>query len=159
MIAARPCRLFEDLAVESHLFVPGELCMKKVLIGLACTALFGLFVTASPETADARPKYFARFNEAYGTDIEAVGTMRCAICHGGVNGANKKIQSAYAAALLEQITAAGGEKNCMDDTIIDAALTAVEAVESDPNNADGPTYGEILEGGELPAPAPAEGDE
>jgi hypothetical protein len=129
--------------------------MKKVLIGLACTALFGLFVAANPDTADARPKYFARFMEAYGGDIEAVGEQRCAICHGGENGANKKVLSAYATALKDQI----GMANCMDDATIDAAITAMEAVESDPENEDGPTYGELLEDGMLPAPAPAEGDE
>lgn len=133
--------------------------MKKVLIGLACTTLFGLFVTASPDSASARPKYFMRLMERYGENIEEVGTQRCAICHGGENGANKKVTSPYAQALLEQIQAAGGDKNCMDDSIIDTALTAVEAVESDPNNEDGPTYGEIFAEGNLPAPAPAEGDE
>jgi hypothetical protein len=129
--------------------------MKKVLIGLAGTALFGFFVTASPNTANARAKYFARFMEAYGADIEAVGEQRCAICHGGVNGANKKLRSAYADGLAEQI----GMVNCMDDAKIDAAITAMEAVESDPNNPDGPTFGELLEDGMLPAPVPAEGDE
>jgi len=133
--------------------------MKKVLIGLACTAMFGFFVTANPDTASARAKYFARLMERYGENIEEVGTQRCAICHAGANGANKKIRSAYAIALFDQIKEAGGDVNSMDDAIIDTALTAVEAVESDPNNEDGPTYGEILAEGNLPAPAPAEGDE
>lgn len=128
--------------------------MKKFVIGLACTALFGFFVTTSPETASARPKYFERFMAAYGEGNEAIATMRCAICHGGENGADKKIRSAYAIALLEEIKTAGGDVNCMDEDIINTALEAVEAVESDPENEDGPTYGEILEGGELPAPAP-----
>lgn len=133
--------------------------MKKVLIGLACTMVFGFFVTASPDSADARPKYFARFMERYGEDIPAVGEMRCAICHGGENGANKKITSTYAQAFFHQLEEAGGEKNCMDEDMIDAALEAVEDVESDADNEDGPTYGEIFAEGQLPAPAPAEGDE
>lgn len=133
--------------------------MKKVLIGLACTTVFGLFVTASPDTADARPKYFMRLMERHGEEIAAIGEQRCAICHGGENGANKKITSTYAQAFFHQIEEAGGEKNCMDDAIIDTALEAVEAVESDPENEDGPTYGEIFAEGNLPAPAPAEAEE
>ncbi len=133
--------------------------MKKVLIGLACTAVFGVFVTVNPDSANARPKYFARFMERYGEGNEEIATLRCAICHGGENGANKKIQSTFGLALLHEIEEAGGAKNCMDDAVIDTALTAVEAVESEPDNEDGPTYGEILGEGNLPAPAPAEGDE
>ena len=124
--------------------------MKRVLIGIAFTSLFGTFITASPNSASARLKYFNRFRERYGEAIPDIATLQCAICHGGVNGADRKIRSAYAMALEEQI----GMKNCTDDATIDAALQAMEAVESEPDNPDGPTYGELLAEGNLPAPAP-----
>ncbi len=129
--------------------------MKRVLVSVACLSLCGVFVTASPDSASARTKYLARFIARYGESIEEAGMQRCAICHGGANGATRTIRSPYATGLGEQI----GMKNCMDDATIDAALTAMEAVESEPDNADGPTFGEILADGELPAPAPPEMDE
>jgi hypothetical protein len=124
--------------------------MKKTLVSLACMMLCALFVTANPDSANARTKYLARFIARYGETVEEAGMQRCAICHGGQNGATKTILSPYAIGLRDQI----GMKNCTDDATIDAALIAMEAVESDPDNAEGPTYGEILADGELPAPAP-----
>jgi hypothetical protein len=124
--------------------------MRKLLFGIAFSALCGLFITGEPNSADARVKYFTRFQARYGESIEEVTTLRCAICHGGVNGATRTIRSPYAMALEEQI----GMTDCKDDATIDAALTALEAVESEPDNPDGPTYGEILAEGNLPAPAP-----
>jgi hypothetical protein len=124
--------------------------MKRVLLGGCCLFLGGVFITGSPDSASARTKYLARFIARYGETVEAAGTQRCAICHGGPNGATKTILSSYAMGLRDQI----GMKNCTDDALIDAALTAMEAVESEPDNPDGPTFGEILGEGNLPAPAP-----
>jgi hypothetical protein len=75
----------------------------------------------------------------------AVKTAKCNVCHVGVK---KKDKNAYGLALH---TLLDRKTDAKDKAKIQDALDKVAAMKSDPNNADSPTFGELLSQGKLPA--------
>ena len=114
--------------------------MKKLVATVAISALGLCFANS----VQARPQYFENFKGAY-PDIKEAADLKCGVCH-GEKGAKKKIVSDYA----KELGTALGAKDVKDADAIKKALKAVEAKEAE----KGKTYGDILKGGKLPAPAP-----
>ncbi|MBL9123394.1 MAG: hypothetical protein JNG90_07155 [Planctomycetaceae bacterium] len=88
-----------------------------------------------PDSADDKEKAFA---------AEAK-KVNCNVCH---KGKSKKMRNAYGEAVDKFI-----EKNEKDPAKIEEALTKAAQEKSKPDDAASPTFGELIEQGQLPFPA------
>lgn len=129
--------------------------MKKlVLLMIVAAAVSSLGV----EAARAVPPFKKEFDNLYvkkdSTEApdkalaEAVEKVKCNVCHVGKD---KKKRNAYGEALKKLIN-----KKEKDPAKIKEAIEKVGAEHSDPNDANSPTYGDLIKEGKLPAGAPAE---
>lgn len=120
--------------------------MKSFHVGITASvlgvvALLG--VTASPNTADARPKYREVFEEKYPGLAEQVKTVKCGVCHPPAAEEKKKARNNYGQALGKVL----GEKNVSDK---DAILKALTKIESEKSAEEGKTFGDLIKAGTLP---------
>jgi hypothetical protein len=122
--------------------------MRKLATCIALVAAVGLSVLAAPRQAGARPQYHMQLKEKYAAVKTEADTKKCAVCHGGNNGANKKILSEYGKALKDAL----GMPNVKPAADIAKAMEKIEGKA----NGDGKKYGDLLKEGKLPAPAAAE---
>lgn len=118
--------------------------MKKFASLMAFMIVTGLMMINAPQQADARPQYLKSFSGKYEQVADQAKEKKCGVCH-GEGGKNKKQVSEYGKALAKAL----GKKNQKDADIIDEAYDTI--AEMKPEGGD-KTYGEMLEGGELPAP-------
>jgi hypothetical protein len=114
----------------------------KAAAGLAL-ALASLLCLSFPRQAEARPNYLPVWLETYPEVAQknnVKAAVKCGVCHVG---ASKKNRNDYGKAIVKALD---GKKAVRDkDKIVDALKTA-----SKEKNADGKTFGELLEAGELP---------
>jgi hypothetical protein len=117
----------------------------KAVAGLVL-ALAGIVVLTSVRPAEARPQYLPVWLQTYPDVAEknnVKAAVKCNVCHFG---ASKKNRNDYGKAIEKVLD---GKKNVRDKTkIADNLKTAAKE-----KNADGKTFGEILDGNELPAKA------
>jgi mono/diheme cytochrome c family protein len=111
------------------------LCLAAAVIaGSAATPAFAI------------KQFFDEFKAMYvkdGTPLaEAVGTAKCNVCH---KGSSKKERNAYGEALDALLDKKADAKN------VEKIKEALEKVAAMPSKAGGPTFGELIEKGELPA--------
>lgn len=129
--------------------------MKRALFVVAgCLAGVAL-ASVSTRPARAIPAFKAEFDAKYvkkdSTDpaekalAEAVKEVKCNVCHVGTD---KKQRNAYGQALAELLDKKEDAKNKQK---IQEALDKVAAMKCDPEKPDGPTFGDLLKGGKLPA--------
>lgn len=127
--------------------------MKKgFLILLCCTLVVGLRLNAT----NARPAYFKEFKEKYlkpeGTEEEKAfadlvnSKVKCNVCHGKNDQGkdDKKVRNVYGQALSDAL---GATKVKEKEKIQEALDAAAEKKASD----DGPSFGELINMGKLPA--------
>lgn len=122
-------------------------------VGLVAVLGAAALIVCRVESASAMPPFKKAFDARYvkpDSDNEAekalaagVKKVNCNVCH---MGKTKKMRNAYGQALSQFVA-----KNEKDPAKIDEALTKVAAVKSDPDNENSPTFGELLEKGQLPA--------
>jgi hypothetical protein len=74
----------------------------------------------------------------------AVEEVRCNVCHEGRSKRNRNIYGQALSELLDR------KEDKEDVEKIRAALIKVEAISSDPDADDAPTFGELIEAGKLP---------
>jgi hypothetical protein len=115
--------------------------MKRLTMCVVAALAAVTFGAAGPRSAEARMQYFQAFEKKY-DKVQGVADTKCAICHGGDKGVNKKQISDYG---KELGTALGG-KNVKDPDKIKSALEAIEKKDA----GDGKTFGDILKDGKLP---------
>ncbi len=111
-------------------------------------------VLAHVESAHAVPPFKKEFDAKYvktepATPEEealaaAVKEAKCNVCHVGKK---KKDKNAYGVALGKLLDK---KKDAKDAAKIQDALDKVAAMKADPNNADSPTFGELIMQGKLP---------
>jgi hypothetical protein len=121
--------------------------MKKLATLMAIVAVAGLMLVGAPQDAQARPQYKTAFEKKYSKVAEEMkNEAKCNGCHGlAADGkSDKKLLSDYATALKDAL----GKKNEREADLINKAFDAV----AQKKNGDGKPYGELLEGGKLPAP-------
>ena len=115
-------------------------------------AVLSLVCAGSAREAFARKQYMDEFKAMYakadGSDAEKavaaeVETAKCNVCHVG---SVKKDRNAYGNALAERL-----DKNDKDAAKIKKVLGEVAALSSDPDKAGGPTFGDLIKQGKLPA--------
>lgn len=118
--------------------------MKKACTFVA-VALFALLVV-SDRPANARAQYSKAFREKY-SDLEAKSeeVKHCGVCHGGENGAKKKVLSDYGKALKEALE----KPNVKDEEQIAKAFEKVAKKDV----SEGKTFGDLLKSGKLPPAA------
>jgi len=116
--------------------------MKRLAAGVIGALLAITVLISAPRNADARLQYFKEFESLYGAKVPAIAMKKCGSCHGGVNGANKKILIKYGEELKKQL----GEKNVKDVDKIKKAFQDSEKGDAD----DGKTFGDYLNNGEIP---------
>ncbi len=109
------------------------------------------------ETARAMPPFKKVFDTKYvkpdGDEKQkafaaSVKKHNCNVCH---KGKTKKMRNAYGEALDKLI-----EKTEKDPKKIEEALNKVAEQKSKPDDATSPTFGELIEQGQLPAGIPSE---
>jgi hypothetical protein len=118
--------------------------MRKIVTLLAMLGMITLFTMTGSRQAEARPQYLKAFSGKYAKVADKAGQLKCGVCH-GAGGKNKKVVSDYGKALAKAL----GGKNVKDNGKIEEALD--EAAKADAGN--GKTFGDLLDSGELPAPA------
>ena len=125
---------------------------KMTSLGVALAVVCGAAWTS---TAKAIPTFKKQFEAKYvkkeGGSAEeqalagAVKKIKCNVCHVGKK---KKDRNAYGQALSELLDKKEDKKNLEK---IDAALDTVAEQNSDPNDENSPTFGELIAQGKLPA--------
>ena len=126
--------------------------MKKFAVALVASALA---VIISQRLAYPLPQFMAEFKAMYikpdGTEKEkalaaAFEKSKCNTCHGkNAEGKDdKKVRNVYGAALGKLLK----KEDAMNKEKI---IKSLEQIESEKPKADGPTFGELLKGGKLPA--------
>lgn len=108
---------------------------------IALSLIACAFAFAASESAEARPQYNKTFKGLYGDKFEEGTSLKCNVCHGK----SKKKLSKYGMDLKEKI----GGKNVKDADAVEAALKAVEEMDS---QTDDKTYGDLINAGTLPKP-------
>jgi hypothetical protein len=107
---------------------------------LTAVAVAGALFTVDVRPVHAQKQYMDEMKTKYPAVAKAIDTQKCATCHG-----KQKTQRSEFAKALEK---ALGEKKVKDAAKIQKAFDAV----ADQEYADGKKYGELLNGGTLPAP-------
>lgn len=115
--------------------------MRKLGVFLCAACAAAILMPGAP--AQARPQYNKAFKETYGKKV-GDDKVNCGVCHGD-GGKNKKVVSDYGKALAEAL----GAKNEKDEKKIVEGLNTVAKKEYE----KGKTYGDLIEGGQLPPPA------
>ncbi len=112
--------------------------MRKFMVSLCCLT----FVMACAlQTADARPKYYKYFKEAY-PDVKDLSTTKCFICH---TDKKKKKTNDYGMAM--KVSLGEKAKNVKD---VDAIKKALKDTEAKRSKVEGKTYGDLLKENKLP---------
>jgi hypothetical protein len=114
----------------------------KAVAGLVL-ALAGIVCLMSARQAEARPQYLRVWLKTYPDLAQKsdVKSLKCNVCH---LGAKKTNRNDYGKAIVKALD---GKKNVKDEEkFTDVLKTAAKE-----KNADGKTYGEVLEAGELPS--------
>lgn len=118
------------------------------LMGVVAAAV----ALGSARDAFAIKQFADEFKAMYvkeGTPLAAaVESAKCNVCHAGKS---KKDRNAYGNALAELLDKDADKK---DAAKIQAALTEVAGLPSDPAKADSPTFGSLIEAGKLPGGDP-----
>jgi hypothetical protein len=116
-----------------------------MVLGLA---LAGMWALSAVQDVQARPKYFATFNEVYPKLKEQAGGKKCNVCHIGAT--DKKTRNDYAKALHKAL---GGDetKNVLDAEKIKEALKKAEKEKSSEKDK---TFGDLINDGKLPGKNP-----
>lgn len=133
--------------------------MKKRLLSLFCGALaMGAMLWIATPQAQAIKAFKTEFTAKYVKPdsqdpkekafAEAVAAAKCNVCH---EGRSKKNRNAYGKALDELLDRKTDKRN---PEKIQAALKTVAGKKSDPNDADSPTFGELISAGKLPGGDP-----
>jgi hypothetical protein len=115
---------------------------RKAVAGLL-VALAGIACLTSAPQAEARPQYLRIWTDTYPDVAQKndVKSLKCNVCHFG---AKKSNRNDYGKAIVKALD---GKKNVKDkDKFTDILKTAAKD-----KNADGKTFGELLEAGELPS--------
>jgi hypothetical protein len=114
----------------------------KAVAGLVL-ALAGIVCLTSARQAEARPQYLRVWAKTYPDVAQKndVKSLKCNVCH---LGAKKTNRNDYGKAIVKALD---GKKNVKDEEkFTDVLKTAAKE-----KNADGKTFGELLEAGELPS--------
>jgi hypothetical protein len=114
----------------------------KAVAGLVLT-LAGIVCLTSARQAEARPQYLRVWAKTYPDLAQKadVKSLKCNVCH---LGAKKTNRNDYGKAIVKALD---GKKNIKDEEkFTDVLKTAAKE-----KNADGKTFGELLEAGELPS--------
>lgn len=126
--------------------------MHKFVVWLGCGAVFGGLALAGSD-AQAIPSFKKEFDAKYvhkeGNDAEKafaakVEKVKCNVCH---KGQKKKDRNAYGDALADLLDKKEDEKNLEK---IRESLDKVAAMKSKKDDPNSPTFGELIEKGELP---------
>jgi len=126
--------------------------MKKVVVTLVAAAIV---VGLSLNTAYAIKPFKDEFDAKYVKDssnaefAEAVKKANCNVCHGkNAEGKDdKKVRNAYGKALDKLLDKKEDAKN---KEKIQAALETVAKEKSNPDDANSPTFGDLIKSGKLP---------
>ncbi len=114
----------------------------KAVVGLVLAVAGIVFLTSGQ--AEARPQYLRVWMDTYPEVAQKNNvktTLKCNVCH---MGAKKSNRNDYGKAITKALD---GAKNVKDkDKFVDVLKTAAKE-----KNADGKTYGELLEANELPS--------
>ena len=131
--------------------------MKKLLLFLGCIAV-GVVLGPGAPAAKAIKPFQAEFIAKYlqeDTDnpekkayIELVRGAKCNICH---QGKKKEVRNPYGVKLADLLDKKADKDN---KEKIQAALTKVGAMKSDPKNEKSKTFGELIASGKLPGGKP-----
>lgn len=121
---------------------------KLVATTLGLAVVVAIVWGPSLQQAGAKAPYKKEWDRMYMQDGSPMfkaleGKSNCNICHQGKNRKNRNAYGQAIAKFLEK----GDEKK--PDKIV-AALEKAAKEKSDPNNSDSPTFGELIEKGELP---------
>lgn len=111
--------------------------MRTASLLAAVLVIASLF--AGPNESDARPQYLKGFAAKYPELAAKAKAAKCAMCHPA---AKKAVQNKYGQALGKAL----GMKNVKGPVAVEKALGDVEKEK----RADGKSYGEVIEGGDLP---------
>jgi hypothetical protein len=119
---------------------------KAVLLGVVGAIVLG--VMAAADVAKAVPPFKAEWDKLYMGEGSAMnkalgGKSNCNVCHVGAK--DKKLRNDYGKAISELI-----KKDVKDPEKIKAALEEVAAKHSVADDDKSPTFGELIEKGELP---------
>ncbi|REK19610.1 MAG: hypothetical protein DWQ37_00670 [Planctomycetota bacterium] len=127
--------------------------MKKVCL-LALVGLAAGILLARIESAHAVPPFKKEFETKYVKKspsspaeealVVAVKKAKCNVCH---KGKKKKDRNAYGDALAELLDKKADAKNTAK---IQEALEKVSAMQSNPDDPNSPTFGDLLKEGKLP---------
>jgi len=116
--------------------------LKAGLLTIAGAVLVLGLVALIRDEAHARPNYKKEFETKY-PKVAASNKIDCNVCH---YGDSKKNRNDYGKAMGKGLPGA----NCKDSGKVQEALSAAEKEK----NADGKTFGELLEAGKLPGKNP-----
>ncbi len=113
---------------------------------LVAVFVFALSLLGAQHPAEAIPPFQKEFVKMYvkpGSPLEAqVKKVKCNICH---KGKKKKNRNAYGDALAKLLDRKKDKKN------VEKIRKALKQVESQSATPGGPTFGELLKAGKLPA--------
>ena len=114
----------------------------KAVAGLVLV-LAGIVCLTSARQAEARPQYLRTWANTYPDVAQKndVKSLKCNVCHFG---AKKTNRNDYGKAIVKALD---GRKNVKDKEKFTDVLKTV----AKEKNADGKTFGELLEAGELPS--------
>lgn len=133
--------------------------MRSFLVAATSALLLAALTTAvMPSPVRAMPPFKKAFDAKYVKPdspdpkhqafAASVKKVNCNLCH---QGKEKKKRNAYGKAVDKHL-----DKNEKDPVKIEAALHKAAAERSDPDDEDSPTYGELIEQGQLPDDSAAE---
>lgn len=116
----------------------------------ASAVILGFALFAGQPAAEARPQYVKEFILKY-PDLrpEILKVKNCGVCHGGKNGADKKVRNDYGESLMGLL----GDINVKD---ADAIKTALDKAAAHKSAVEGKTFGDLIKEGKLPAADTAE---
>jgi hypothetical protein len=147
--------------------------MRRLGCFLLCAAVMFAVFHAAQRSAMAIPPFKNEFEAVYVKENPATPqetalaeaamatTGKCWVCHvnmsnRGEKGLGKKIRNNYGKALSQLLKKEdfGSERRAEEPDKVKAeiqeAMKKVEAMKSDPDNADSPTFGELMAAGKLP---------
>ena len=131
----------------------GNKCIS--MLRFAVLSLATVTVLSGQVAADARfgKEFKRKYVERDTPYAELVGEAKCHLCH---KGKKKKDLNPYGAELAKLLDRKADKKN---KEKIHEALEKVAEIRIDPEDPDSPTYGELIEQGELPGGEPQSEEE